>query len=357
MTNAYLIVTDIHDHYRNTSNRIDYLREIDFVKEKIVSFGLSYQKKCDNVYIILLGDVFKGSFNEPDAAVAINNFWFILSLQFQKIYCVLGNHETSYYTSNPFFTLINSIESSKVKGILNRNWAPKGLRNIFNVVDYVEDGEVLFHFNHYGTPISRAVDDKVNIALYHQDIVNKEILDLMQVNYKTNIYQKQFVNFDNTDIFDGFDYNFFGHNHKIYGTFECSTRKGKTILCYLASLGRPNVTEVNNNFLERNIPAVIVQDGKLSCIEDNKFNLMCREECVKEEVVEIQQQTYQHVKERKLIRNYVPGEDDPVLNVKRCDLLTERERIMFSDLICSDVDRYTDNILEKCRRVLNNERY
>lgn len=354
MTNAYLIITDIHDHYCNTTNRINYLKEIDLIREKIISIGMHYQNLYDNVILILLGDVFKGSFNEPDAAVTVNNFWFILSLRFHKIYCVLGNHETSYYTSNPFFTLVNTIESEKVKKILNRNWTPKGLQNIFNVVDIVEDGNVIFHFNHYGTPISKSIDGKVNIALYHQDIANQEILDLMRVNYNTKIYQRQIVNFDHTDIFDGFDYNFFGHNHKLYGTFECDTAKGKTILCYLASLGRPNVTEVDDSFLERNIPVVLVQDGELLGIEDNKFNLMSREECVKEEVVEIQQQTYEHIKERKLIRSYIPGDDDPVNNVKQCELLTEKERVIFSDLTQSEIDRYTENILNKARKVLNN---
>lgn len=355
MKNAYLIVTDIHDHYCNTANRIDYVAEIDFVRTKIVELGKKYKDAHDNVYLILLGDIFKGSFNEPDSAVIINNFWIIVSGLFSKIYCVLGNHETSYYTSNPFFTLVQSIESQKVRNILNRNWTPKGLRPIFNVVDTVEDGNVIFHFNHYGTPINRAIPGKTNIGLFHQDIICQEILDLMSVNYRSNIFQKRVVNFEKVDIFDGFSYNFFGHLHKVYGTFECTTPKNeKTILCYLASLGRPNVTEVNDLFLERDIPAVIVNDGNLSTVESNTFNLMSRSECVKEDVVKIQQKVYEKVKQRKAVREYKPHEDNPILNIKNCAILSEKEKTIFLDLLEQTTDRYTSYIVEECRKVLSN---
>lgn len=348
MKNVYLIVSDIHDNYCNAENRIDYVKEIDMVREKLINLGLMYKEKADNVYLMLLGDVFKGSYNEPDSAVLINNFWYISTQLFSKIYSVLGNHETSFYSCNPFFTLVSEIQSEKVKKILNKNWQPKGLRNIFNVVDIVEDGNVLFHFNHYDTPISRAVPGKTNIALYHQDIVNQEILDLMQINFQTQIYQKRLVNFDNVDIFDGFSYNFFGHLHKVYGTFECITHKQeKTILCYLASLGRPNVTEVNDSFLERDIPAVIVNNGELECVESNKFNLMSRKECVLENVVAIQQKNYEDIKAKKAIKDYVPCNDDPVLNIKSCEVLTEKDKLIFSDLLDSQTDRFTDFLLER----------
>lgn len=356
MKNVYLIISDIHDHYCNVANRINYLQEIDQVREQIIILGKKYKAEADNVNLILLGDVFKGSYNEPDSAITVNNFWILLSQFFNKIYCVLGNHETSFYSSNPFFTLVQNIESEKVKKILNKNWTPKGLQNFFNVVDLVEDGDVLFHFNHYDTPISRAVVGKTNIALYHQDIVNQQLLDIMQTTYGTSIYQKQKVNFDNVDIFDNFAYNFFGHLHKVYGTFECDTKAGTTVLCYLASLGRPNVTEVSNDFLERNIPAVIVSDGKLTKVEDNKFNLMSREECVKEEVVEVQQKTYQHVKHRKELRSYVPGEDNPLDNIRNCMLLSEKEKTIFFDLVGSSTDRYSDFLFGKYREVIENDR-
>lgn len=96
---------------------------------------------------------------------------------FGEIYSVIGNHELSYYSSNPFYTLVSDIESDKVQSILNRVWQPVGSAGVIKVVDSLEDGEVLFHFNHFGTTIAKPVVGKHNIGLFHQDIVNSEILN------------------------------------------------------------------------------------------------------------------------------------------------------------------------------------
>lgn len=218
--NAYLIISDLHDFYKNIENRINYVKEIDVVKQKILEIGIKYREAGWNVNAILLGDVFHRAYQSVDFAILANNYWMLAKKLFTDIYCVLGNHETTYYASNPFYTLVNSIESEKVRKILNKVWQPRGLENIFRVVDTVVDGNVILHFNHYGTPISRAIPEKVNIGLYHQDIINSEIRDLMTTTYSNDLYYCRPINFDNTDIFDGFAYNFFGHMHKVYGTWN-----------------------------------------------------------------------------------------------------------------------------------------
>ena len=53
----------------------------------------------------------------------------------------------------------------------------------------------------------------------------------------------------------------------------------------LASLGRTNETEVQDTFLERNLPAILFLDGKFIGVEDNKFDLPSRAECINEAVV------------------------------------------------------------------------
>ena len=88
-----------------------------------------------------------------------------------------------------------------------------------------------------------------------------------------------------------------------------------THLQYLASLGRPNRTEVNDNFLERDIPAVIVTDGKLERIEHNKFSLLTEEECVRQDIVELQKEKYEHIKVHRSIQGYNPTEDEPITNI------------------------------------------
>ena len=231
---------------------------------------------------------------------------------------VIGNHELSYYKDNPFWTLMDRIESNKVKGILNRTWQPRGLLKLINVPDTIEDGEVVFHFNHYSTGISKPIPTKINIGLFHQDITSKAIVEDMKLNKGLDVFEGNPIYFDKTNALYGYDYAFIGHNHKIYGqwTYIEDDTQFKTEIYHLASLGRPNHTEVSNKFLERNLPAVIIEDGKLIGVEDNKFNLMSREETVKELVIKQKQEVYQENKEKKLMINYNSNTDNPVENIQ-----------------------------------------
>lgn len=172
---AYLIVSDLHDFYKNLENRVDYVGEIEFVKEHILEVGLKYRNLGYEVNIILLGDVFHRAYQDVNAAVISNNFWVISKKLFKHIYCVIGNHETSYYSNNPFYTLVSEIKSKKMQTVLNKVYTPRGLDNVFEVVDAVEDGDVVFHFNHYGCSISHDL-----LSKYTE---NKYLLQILQANY------------------------------------------------------------------------------------------------------------------------------------------------------------------------------
>lgn len=314
--NAYLIISDIHESYKNKENRYNYIDEVSFVKNKIVDVSEKYKSLGYDVYLIFLGDIFDREYKDPDMAVKGNNYYIALRMSVSGMFAVMGNHEFSFYTGNPFYTLTTEIESQKVKNVINKVWTPKGIIPVLRVVDRLEDGEVVFHFNHHKTPISHAEDGKVCIALYHQDVVCTEIVRNMQNILGENIFATS-VAFKNIDIFDGYAYNFFGHNHKIYGTWDYVNEETgkKTVLSYLASLGRPNVTEVNDKLLERNIPAVIVEDGHFVTVDDNLFDLPNREECVREEVVIHQKENYKKVKERAEIIHSTTNAINPVEGV------------------------------------------
>lgn len=87
-----------------------------------------------------------------------------------EIYTVLGNHELTYYKANPFYALINKMESEAVQKIINKVWTPLGLSNTIRVVDKLEDGNVDFYFNHNSTAVQSVSvnDDKVAIGLFHR---------------------------------------------------------------------------------------------------------------------------------------------------------------------------------------------
>ena len=348
--NAYLIISDLHDFCKNLDNRYDYPGEINQVKEKIIELGMLYRERGFNVTAVLMGDVNNRSFNNVNGAILNNNYWIVANKLFEKIYSVLGNHETTYYNSNPFFTLVNKIESDKVKTLHNKVWQPIGMLNTINVVDKFDDGEVAFHFNHYGCPITYPDKGQFNIGLFHTDFVFSEIAKASEDVYHMNAYVGKSISAKNNELLELYDICFFAHHHKLYGCWNITTDTNhKCIISHLASLGRPNVTEVDDNFLERNIPVVIVEDGKFVTVEDNKFNLPSRAECVREDIVELNHVAYERTKALQLAKDYSPTSDDPIENVKTfCSTDTYLMKI-FTDLIEHDKDGLSQELEEEIK--------
>lgn len=351
--NVYLVVTDLHLFYKNLRNRKDYRNEMAMVLNELVKYGRYYKNLGFNVNMILLGDVFHsgykaGVFN----ACYDNNFFVMWKNAFGNIYSVLGNHELSYYKDNPFYTLVTEIESKKVRTILNRVYNPVGSLNIIQVPDVLEDGEVVIHFNHFNTPVSKPWDGRCNIGLFHQDIVSEDIIQASRNKYGLVQYAPHPVDIEGSHILDGYNYCFFGHLHTIYGDFR--TDSG-VILSYLASLGRTNVTEVSDAFLTRKIPAICVNDGKLVEIHTNKIKLASRNASVLEDSVKKDHAVAEVQKEQKLIRSFTMGSDDPVKNV----IMNLSENAMaseiFAELLNNAIDKYHQELSLELQTVLQKE--
>lgn len=320
--NAYVIITDLHDTYVKKQNRFSYRNEIMFVKREIFRTIDKYKEKGYSVSLIFLGDIFDRGYLKTFDAVEANNEFICLRNSCDAIYSVLGNHELSFYSDNPFYTLVTEVESKKVQSISNKTWTPKGTLPVLRIPDALEDGEVIFHFNHYATPINKPIEGKVNIGLFHQDIVCNEILDQMtQQLGEKKIWGATPIDLDKVSIFRGYRYSFLGHLHKVYGQWNWTddTTGEVSYLYYLASLGRPNCTEVNDAMLERNLPVVCVEDGKFCGVEDNTFDLPDLATAVKQEIVELEHIRYEAQKARKEYKKYKPSDDNPVQNVlMRC---------------------------------------
>jgi hypothetical protein len=303
----------------NIQARYDYRKEINQAFEQLVKVIVKYKKIGVKVHLIWMGDIFHGSYKDVFEATAANNLIIRIKQAVDEMYGVMGNHEFSFYKDNPFWTLISEMKSLKVRKMLNRIWQPRGTMDVLNVVDEIVDGEVRFIFNHFGTGVERPqVDGTINIGLFHQDLYAKAIAEDMHITKGMDIFEHAPLYFDKSTVLHGYDYAFFGHMHKLYGQWDyvCDKTEYLTRLWYLASLGRTNHTEVNNLYLERNIPAILVTDGKLVEVQDNKFNLMTREECVNEESVVVNQEIRKKTIEKKEFATYVPVVDDPIENIR-----------------------------------------
>lgn len=335
MVNAYLLISDLHDTDANIPNRINYQNEIIHVKNKIIEVCTSYKDKGYCVYPIFMGDIINRSYKGVIDGININNFLVLLSSEIGQCYSLVGNHELSFYKNNPFWATIRDMSSAKIANLRDKVWQPQGMLNVLRVVDMIEDGEVLIHFNHYSTPISKPLEGKVNIGLFHQDILFRGITSYIKEVYETTIWDNYIQYVDDSSILNGYKHAFLGHFHEIYGSWmwEDNNTSYETQITYLASLGRPKHVEVRDNFLERNLPAIIVKDGTFSHIEDNKFQLLPRHLCVKEDIVEKQKNSLEHRKAKKELINYFSYNDDPIENIKgRLMANGENDLIIFEEL-------------------------
>jgi hypothetical protein len=333
---AYLLVTDLHLREGDFPGRHSYEAETAMVLNKIRELVKKYKDSGQRVVIIFMGDVYDKSFSQIFSSISYNNKIVKLRMEVDDMYALLGNHEFSFYKDNPFWTLLTEIESEKVKALLTKMWQPRGEMHTLSVVDELVDGDVRFIFNHNATRISSPpLDGKTNIGLFHQDLYAKAIAEDIEKNKGVKIFEHTPVYFDNSTVLDRYHYAFFGHMHMMYGkwVYKSEISGWETILYYLSTLGRTNHTEVIDTMLERNIPAVIVENGKFSRVEDNLFNLPSRAECVDEQVIEKAQQKRKEVKDRQELRNHVSVSDDPIVNIRNTLAAHPPLLIMFDQLV------------------------
>lgn len=307
--NAYLVIPDLHLGNMITKNRINYRKEMIQVEVELMKIAARYLQNGYHVIALFLGDIFHNSYKDVTEALLDKDFITNWRFKIGEIYSVMGNHEFTYYKANPFYTLVHEIEADSVKLITNKVWLPLGATNVIRVVDTLIDGEVSFQFNHFGTGVHQS-NNKVNIGLFHQELVDPQIRAEVESKLGKTVYSRT-IDLDNSNILTQYDYCFFGHMHLLYGVWK----SGNTYLCYLGSLGRTNETEVRDDFLERNIPVVLVDDGVFNRIEDNFITLMDRHSTINETVVADAQKRNMKAKELHELRNYIPLQDDPIQNV------------------------------------------
>lgn len=318
--NVYLLAPDLHWNEKNLRGRKSYSDETKHSLEFLISVILKYKSLNYNVKLIFMGDIFHISYNTVFGGIRANNLIIKLRGLVDGMYCVLGNHEFSYYKDNPFWTLLTEVKSERVLNLSSKISQPVGEIHVIDVVDELVDGDTRFIFNHFGCGIHRpVVDGKKNIGLFHQDLYAKDIAKNMEALLGENIYEHTPVYFDNTGKLYGYDYAYIAHMHMFYGIWDyvCEVTGQETRLSYLSTVGRTNHREVNDNFLERDVPAIIVEDGKFVKAESNLFNLLSRSDCIIEEEILVAQQNREELKSRKdFARNYVAVADNPIENMR-----------------------------------------
>lgn len=349
MGNVYLVLTDNHRPSNKKDNRFNIYKEVEYLDYNIMKVIKKYRDLNYKVILLFLGDIYDRSYKSPSKAMKEISSMFKFYSCVSSIFSVVGNHEYTFYKYNPFWSLVKSVDSERASSFKNGHWIPNGDFPIIRVVDSIVDGDVEFIFNHYGSGVYPPSNDKYTIGLFHQDIVYRAVLDdakqhsrclfeLSEEEMKSKF--KHVYLDDQVDLLAGYNYCMFGHNHLLYGKWEDDSND--IIYHHLGSLLNPNHKEISNDFLERNIPAVIVKDGKLVKIEDNVFTLMRREEVVDEMKVRDQQLRYQQRKKTKEIIDNNLMLERPIDSVK-------------ASFNSEQVNMIIDGILEKRPDPLYNE--
>lgn len=327
MKDVFLVVSDLHLSGSKKENRVSYDNEIIFVFKKITSLVEKYKAEDCKVNVIFLGDIFDRSYKTPHKYGTDSSFFILLDSLCENLYSVVGNHELTFYVNNPFWTLVNEVDSPKLMDT-KYNVQPLGYASTIKIRDRLQIGNTMFHFNHYGCTDNSAEPGFVNIGLYHKSIYNKVLLeDARSKGLEVEYAEK--VSHQDIPTLLKYDYAFLGHMHWFYGTWL----EDGTYIYGLGSLGRPAISEVSNSFLERNIPAIVIEDDKFRSVDDNFFTLPTFEDAVIEDVVDKQHKKYEVTKMIREAKTYQSYEDDPISNIRSFLISQPRTLMVFNELV------------------------
>ena len=265
--NAYLVLPDLH-YAVSKEHRVNYLSEVLFVLNQVDSVREKYIKKGYNVHLILLGDVIDSSIRNPEDAMRCQNLFRFYASLFSSVSCVVGNHEITYSVSNPFWFLVSSIDDEALKQ-LPKPLQPQGISPVFSIPATLQDGEVTFYFNHYGTSPKTPEHDGISIGLFHQNIGSNSICKMYG----------EFIDVEEASFVHTYNYSFFGHMHLAYGEYSL-TATDNCICSWLGTCVGTNVTEVEELGAEFNIPAILVEQGLFSKIERNTVKRKSPRDCI-----------------------------------------------------------------------------
>ncbi len=202
-----MVIPDFHLVVRNPDNRFNYIEESLSYLDKIIQ--LIQDQKITT--LIFLGDIFDRGFR-----VVKMDYLNKLETKFKsietlcKIYTLVGNHEITYARDNPFYRMVEL--TGEAKSLTATIQKPDEILNIIQAVDYVDfDNTVRFVFNHfskYPTKSKFIDENKINIGLFHHDLVSFES--------KMELYHHKIgegINLMNTDILEGYKCIINGHIH------------------------------------------------------------------------------------------------------------------------------------------------
>ena len=276
-----LTVPETHLTDTNIGSRIDYVAEMKDI-HSAVELAI---KTLQPTYTVYMGEIYHRGFKTASGVC----YWFLKFIelnQYTKVCCVKGNHEESFRQNNPFWY--------QAKGAGVDGAGVITLPNNFIVND------VAINFEHYGVP-QTPLKAKTNIAFMHTDVMTHSIREyFVSKGQQDDFWVKNLPNMTTESLFPEYDIVFNGHMHKKCAFLQVNRVENKPLyLCYTSSLGRTNVTEVDDASLTKYMYLLDMYDGEVD-ITPIPIELPPYERCVnvQQRLYEIQKQEYQKVKQQ-----------------------------------------------------------
>ena len=246
---GFMVIPDPHIWDKNIAGRKNYVEECWETFDSIYAIIKKNEFVTD---VIIAGDLFHREFAKLDHVKPWMNYFqklkVLVNSRGGQLYSVIGNHEYTYYKDNPF-------------------WLMQGL--LIKTPHTIMCNGVKFYLDSY--PSQKADREFVNrvtadICITHTEVIDASVHAEIESNWKKPMYiSKRPVGYDRFDV----KYLFCGHLHMALGQYvyvDDEDLDGKqTRIQYLGSLGRTNVMEISNKFLERLLPVVCVDEkGEIS---------------------------------------------------------------------------------------------
>ena len=335
-----ILITDLHAWDKNIGNHINYDNEIRNYAERIRDEGIKFADTHEVVFLFM-GDVFYKGISDYKFAIWWNNFFLELN-SIGQVYSLVGNHELSYQKNNMFWDLVQ-------KG--NHHLA-LGQMPLISITNTLALGDVSFHMFHFDRSIEDKLElNKVNIGLYHKDLMDDTVAGILKRKYETDLLT-QYIHYRDIKELKNIscmDKCYFGHMHKAFGTFTMINRETnqQTELVYLASLGRTNKIEVMELDNIRRIPVIEIDDGNVS-YDYFELELLDFKQCMDLVALEKQEEKTEEqkiIKSAKLLKSYTSEPLEELKGIFQDDL------VKLEWISCSERNE-TPQQLSDYRRVL-----
>lgn len=220
----------------------------------------------------------------------------------RNAYIVYGNHEETHRKYNKFFE-VTRVESDFVKSRVDFSKVLQLTDPCFKAVDKASVGPVNIYFMHFDKEKRYYIppSDKINIAIFHEDILTLES--------KIKLYHHQKgmgIDIETTNIMENVDIAICGHIHTPLEPFRLNNNK-HTLVIVPGSLCQRTRAEVHDVV---NIPVICLTSVGEVVVEYAPIHLGNITETIDEEVDESNTRKRKLQKEMKKCREHIRGTYD-----------------------------------------------